>query len=114
MLHFSKIKLTVILGIILLGVVFSTPNLFPRDDVEKWPSWLPKTVISLGLDLQGGSHLLYEVDVAGLEKGKLASAVNDIRDKLRSAQPQIGYAAPPVVANGAITLKLLDPKTKTT
>jgi protein-export membrane protein SecD len=114
MLHFSKIKLTVILGIILLGVIFSIPNLFPRDDVEKWPSWMPKTVISLGLDLQGGSHLLYEVDIAGLENGKLASAVKSIRDKLRSAQPPIGYVAPPVVANGAITLKLLDPKTKTT
>jgi protein-export membrane protein SecD len=108
MLHFSKLKLTVILGIIVLGVIFSIPNLFPRDDVEKWPSWLPKTVVSLGLDLQGGSHLLYEVDIADLEKERLNDAVNDIRSKFNSARPAIGYLNLGV-ANNAVQLKIRNP-----
>jgi protein-export membrane protein SecD len=107
MLHFSKIKLTVILGIILLGVIFSLPNLFPRDDVEKWPSFLPKTVVSLGLDLQGGSHLLYEVDMADLMKDRLDSVVNDVRSKLTSGPTRIGYVNLGV-SNGAVSLKLRD------
>ncbi|HVZ01947.1 MAG TPA: protein translocase subunit SecD [Dongiaceae bacterium] len=107
MLHFSKLKLTVILGIILLGIVFSLPNLFPRDDVEKWPSWMPRTVVSLGLDLQGGSHLLYEVDTVSLVKDRLDSVVNDIRSKLTSGATRIGYVNLGV-SNGAVSLKLRD------
>jgi len=107
MLQFSKTKLTVILGIILLGVIFSIPNLFPRDDVEKWPSWMPKTVISLGLDLQGGSHLLYEVDTVSLVKDRLDSVVNDIRSKLTSGATRIGYVNLGI-SNGAVSLKLRD------
>jgi protein-export membrane protein SecD len=107
MLHFSKIKLSIILGIILLGIIFSLPNVFPRDDVEKWPSWMPKTVVSLGLDLQGGSHLLYEVDTAGLVKDRLDSVVNDIRSKLTSGATRIGYVNLGI-NNGAVGLKLRD------
>ena len=44
-------------------IVFLLPNFFPRASVEKWPSWLPNQQINLCLDLQGGSHLLLEVDV---------------------------------------------------
>src|SRR3569833_663384 len=105
MLHFSKIKLTVILGIILLGVIFSIPNLFPRDDVEKWPSRMPKTVVSLGLDLQGGSHLLYEADTASLVTDRLDSALNDIRSKLNAGPTRVGYLNPGV-SDGAVHIKI--------
>jgi preprotein translocase subunit SecD len=107
MLQFSRLKLTVILGIILLGVIFSVPNLFPRDKVENWPSWVPKTVVSLGLDLQGGSHLLYEVDTVSLVKDRLDSVVNDIRSKLTSGPTRVGYVNLGV-SGGAVSLKLRD------
>ncbi|HVT51599.1 MAG TPA: protein translocase subunit SecD [Dongiaceae bacterium] len=107
MLHFSKLKLTIILGIILLGAIFSAPNLFPRADVENWPSWMPKTVVSLGLDLQGGSHLLYEVDMADLVKSRMDDAVNDIRAKFNNAQPKIGYLNLGV-SNNAVQVKIRD------
>jgi protein-export membrane protein SecD len=107
MMNFSKWKITVILGIVLLGIVFCAPNLFPRDEVDAWPNWLPKTVISLGLDLQGGSHLLYEVDMAGLVKERQETAVDEIRTKLTSGPTRIGYLNLGV-ANGDVTLKLRD------
>jgi protein-export membrane protein SecD len=108
MLHFSKLRIAIILGIILLGVLFAAPNLIARDKLDSLPGWVPKTVVSLGLDLQGGSHLLYEVDTKGLVTSRLESAVNDIRDKLNGAQPRIGYLNLGV-ANGAVSLKLRDP-----
>jgi protein-export membrane protein SecD len=111
MLQFSKFKVTIILGIILLGIVFSAPNLVPRDKLDTLPSWVPKTVVSLGLDLQGGSHLLYETDTTEWLKERLESVVDDIRTKFGSAQPRIGYvdlAANP--GEAAVRLKLRDPK----
>ena len=32
--------------------------------VEQWPSWMPSSLVNLGLDLRGGAHLLAEVKVA--------------------------------------------------
>ena len=73
MLRFSTWKVAVILGICVLGAVLSLPNLFPRDEMERLPSWLPHQQINLGLDLQGGSHLLLEVDLhAVTEDGSTA------------------------------------------
>jgi SecD/SecF fusion protein len=47
------------------------------------PSWLPKNQVNLGLDLQGGSHLLLEVDLNALEAERLESLVDSIRVALR-------------------------------
>ena len=107
MLQFSKLKVTIILGIVLLGIVFSAPNLIPRDKLDALPGWVPKTVISLGLDLQGGSHLLYEVDTAKYLEEHLNAVVDDVRDKLSQAQPRIGYIDLGV-KNGAVTVKVRD------
>jgi protein-export membrane protein SecD len=108
MLQFSKFKVTFILGIILLGIFFSAPNLVPEDKLEHLPSWLPKTVISLGLDLQGGSHLLYEVDTTKFLKERLEAVENDIRDKLTKGTTKFGYVNLDT-SNGVVSLTLRDP-----
>jgi len=111
MLQFSKFKVTIILGIILLGIIFSAPNLVPRDTLDSLPSWMPKTVVSLGLDLQGGSHLLYETDTTEWLRERLDAVVDDIRIKFGAEQPRIGYVeltADP--ANAAVHVKLRDAK----
>ena len=44
---------------------------------------LPKVTdrpFNLGLDLQGGSHLVYEADVSGIAEGDRASALEAARD----------------------------------
>src|ERR1700754_2599017 len=106
MLQFSKFKVTIILGIILLGIIFSAPNLVSQERLDSLPSWMPKTVVSLGLDLQGGSHLLYEVDTKALQTERLQSVVDDLRIQLRQAN--IGYTNLGV-QNQVVTVKLLDP-----
>ena len=64
MLRFSSWTIGSIVAICIAGVVFSLPNLFPRAQMDRMPDWLPHQQINLGLDLQGGSHLLLEVGEA--------------------------------------------------
>ena len=61
------------------------------------PSWLPAHPIVLGLDLQGGAHLLMEVDKAALTKSQVDQLRDDVRAKLREGRIPIsgGVAVQP-------------------
>ncbi|MFL1406526.1 protein translocase subunit SecD [Marinobacter sp. M1N3S26] len=48
--------------VIVLGLLSAIPNLLPASLAERVPAWYLDNTVSLGLDLQGGSHLLLEVD----------------------------------------------------
>ena len=65
MLQFSKLKIFTIISFIIFGFIFFLPNVFKSE-----VSFLPKKVV-LGLDLQGGSYLLLEVNSKPLFKDKL-------------------------------------------
>ena len=82
MLAFSRWKIGLVVASVLFGVVFTLPNLLP---VGVLPSWAPSQRLNLGLDLQGGSYLLYEVDTAALQKERLTNLVEDVRTRLRAA-----------------------------
>ena len=60
MLFFSKWKITFILGALLLGLFFALPNALSPELREKLPAPFQRT-LNLGLDLQGGAHMLLEV-----------------------------------------------------
>src|SRR5436305_685042 len=62
MLHFQTWKIVVIVVVCAFGVIFSLPNLFSAETLDKLPGFVPKQQVNLGLDLRGGSHLLLEVD----------------------------------------------------
>lgn len=71
MLNFPLWKKLLIFGILLTGALGALPNAFPEDKVASndWPGFLPSGQINLGLDLQGGSHVVLEVDMdAALER----------------------------------------------
>ena len=106
MLRFPSWKIALILGICLVGFVLSLPNLFPREQMQRLPDWLPHEQINLGLDLQGGSHLLLEVDIRAVVEERLETLVDDIRSILRPAR--IGYRGLGVRGDAA-TLTLTDP-----
>jgi preprotein translocase subunit SecD len=53
---------------------------------EALPSWLPNKQVSLGLDLQGGSHLLLEVDSSTVIREYLEAMQDSIRLELRKAR----------------------------
>ncbi|MGA7674502.1 MAG: protein translocase subunit SecD [Rhizomicrobium sp.] len=81
----------VLVTIILLGgILIALPNALPDSVRAKMPGWLPHNTVSLGLDLQGGSYVLLEVELDEVMKDRLESTLGDIRRALRKAH--IGYA----------------------
>jgi SecD/SecF fusion protein len=89
MLHFTRLKSITIWMVVLLGVVVALPNLLPQSTLASMPGWFPTRQMTLGLDLQGGSHILLQVDREGLIKDRLETARDDVRIALRDAR--IGY-----------------------
>lgn len=89
MLHFPRWKVILILIISVVGILYALPNLFPKDDLKNVPEWLPHKQINLGLDLQGGSHLLLQVDTKAVIEERVKAIRGDVRQALRDAR--IGY-----------------------
>jgi preprotein translocase subunit SecD len=89
MLYFSRWKALAILAIAFLVCFAAVPNLFPESVVERWPKWAQRHIV-LGLDLQGGSHILLEVDANAVRQEKVESLRDDVRRVLRDAR--IGYS----------------------
>ncbi|MGD0434485.1 MAG: protein translocase subunit SecD, partial [Acetobacteraceae bacterium] len=78
MMYFSRLKAAAILGVCLLGLLVSLPNVLPAP-----ASWMPWRTVHLGLDLKGGSYLLMEVDMKAVIKERLDGLVDGIRQALR-------------------------------
>ncbi|MFZ0425400.1 MAG: protein translocase subunit SecD [Xanthobacteraceae bacterium] len=85
MLFFTRWKAAAILLTALAVCLFAVPNFFPERMVKNWPSWAQRHVV-LGLDLQGGSHLLLQVDAATVRKDQLLSINEDVLRVLRTAR----------------------------
>jgi preprotein translocase subunit SecD len=88
MLYFTRWRA---LGIILTALIVclcAVPNFFPEAQVKTWPAWAQRRLV-LGLDLQGGSYLLLEVDSNYVKKEKLDQVRDDARRVLR--ENRIGY-----------------------
>src|SRR3546814_6617046 len=89
MLQFPTWKIVLVVSICLLGVVYAMPNVFERDAFGEVPAGVPGRQINLGLDLQGGSSLLLQVDTAVVVRERLEAIVEIARRELRNAD--IGY-----------------------
>ena len=50
-----------------------------KDACSRWPKWAQRHIV-LGLDLQGGSHILLEVDINDVRKQKAESLRDDVRN----------------------------------
>ncbi|MEQ1954179.1 protein translocase subunit SecD [Mesorhizobium sp. CN2-181] len=74
--------------IVLAGILVALPNLFTQQQLAALPSWLPHKQVTLGLDLQGGSHLVLEVDADAVRKDRLRALLDQARDALRKDRVQ--------------------------
>ncbi len=88
MLYFTRWKALAIILTALVVCLFAVPNFFPQERVKTWPVWAQRHIV-LGLDLQGGSYLLLEVDSNYVKKEKLDQVRDEVRRVLRDAK--IGY-----------------------
>jgi len=101
MLRFERWKVVLCVLAILFGAVFSLPNALPA-----LPSFLPQQKLNLGLDLQGGSYLLLEVDVASLKAEKLTNLIEDTRTTLQSKQIVFSGLA---LSGDGVSVRITDP-----
>ena len=85
MLFFTRWKAAAILLTALVVCLFALPNFFSENVIRHWPSWAQRHIV-LGLDLQGGSHLLLEVDSAAVRKEQLQAINDDVLRVLRQAR----------------------------
>ena len=85
MLFFTRWKAAAILLTALVVCLCALPNFFSEDVIRHWPSWAQRHIV-LGLDLQGGSHLLLEVDSAAVRKEQLQAINDDVLRVLRQAR----------------------------
>ncbi len=103
-------KRILIIGAVVLSVLFSAPNFVPKESREQIlgavPSWLPYKTVNLGLDLQGGSHILLQVDLASVTKQRSEDLVASLRPALRDQK--IGYKRLAVLPNGGIRVQMRD------
>ena len=127
-LHTPLWKRILIWAVVALGVGMAVPNLFygqveTRNDAVAamataaedgqavtpemqaaagtWPSWLPSSLVNLGLDLRGGAHLLAEVKLSDVYKQRMDALWPEARDVLREIRDTVGpvrrEASPPDV-----------------
>lgn len=112
MLQVDLWKRIVIWLFVALGLVFALPNAFysrveghndaasaidagfaseaQEISYSAWPSWMPSSLVNLGLDLRGGAHLLAEVRVEDVHKARLEGMWPEVRDLLRGERAAIG------------------------
>ncbi len=60
---------------------------------------VPEKSINLGLDLQGGAHLIYQADVGGIDFNERGIAVEGVRDVIERRVNGLGVAEPIVQTN---------------
>src|SRR5436305_9480946 len=85
MLYFTRWKALAIILTALVVCLCAVPNFFPESTVKGWPSWAQRRLV-LGLDLQGGSYLLLEVDGNSVKRDRLNAVRDDARKVLRDAR----------------------------
>lgn len=118
MFGYPKWRAWTVIVVSVLGLFFALPNFLPKDYYEKNVSesmkrwWRPMT---LGLDLQGGSHLLLEVKMDALVKERLNSLADDVRSSLGAEKitDKIKYKDLSVGNDGTLRVKILDASKKT-
>jgi len=108
---FNRKKLPLILGLIVILTIFSfladwhTTSLDGKSEALAVPQWVPgaswwnKFDYHLGLDLKGGTHLVYQADTSKIESKDRESSVEGVRDVIERRVNAFGVSEPVVQTN---------------
>jgi protein-export membrane protein SecD len=107
MLNFPRWKALSILFAVVLGIIFTLPNIVSHDTWQRLPLVNGLKPLVLGLDLQGGSHVLLEVDRNELEGQLAKQLIADIRQTLR--EQKITYTGLGRVNKG-VSVRITNPE----
>ncbi len=72
-----------------MAAIYALPNMVPLSWLDKFPSFLPNRPMTLGLDLQGGAHLVLDVKTEDVLRHAYENMEDDIRAVARDNN--IGY-----------------------
>ena len=106
MLHITRWRTLSIIAAVLLAVIMALPNVLPADMQAKLKQWNLRPV-TLGLDLQGGSNVLLEVDRPDLYDKLTRQLSSDVRNAMRDAK--IGYSGL-TRADGEVRVRVTKPE----
>ncbi|MDQ0512314.1 protein translocase subunit SecD [Ancylobacter amanitiformis] len=106
MLYFSKWKALAILAVSAIICLMIVPSLLSTSAYDSLPHVLQRKIV-LGLDLQGGSYIVLQVEAADLRKARLEQLRDDARRVLRDAK--IGYSGLNIQGD-AVQVRLRDPQ----
>jgi len=115
MLRYSRGKIAAILLLAFAGFYFAAPSLMSPETRASIranapgfiPGWLiPSQAIVLGLDLQGGSHVLLEVDSGAVVKTQINTLRDDMRRVLRDEK--VALAGGIAVLPRGVTVRIAD------
>ncbi|MEE2860719.1 MAG: protein translocase subunit SecD [Paracoccus sp. (in: a-proteobacteria)] len=132
MLQIDRWKRILIIGICLLGLLYALPNAFysrveaHNDAVARieatgvetpelaaardgWPSWMPNSLVNLGLDLRGGAHLLGEVQVEQVYKARMDSLWPELRRALAAERETVGAIRRVPSPEGTLAIEIGNP-----
>jgi preprotein translocase subunit SecD len=104
----TRIYLTGLLVAVALVLLVPSLNLGLPD---WWKDYLPTTSIQLGLDLQGGTHLLMEVKLEDAVDTALTRRGDDLKRELKSNKLDVDEIS--TATGGALTIKLKTPDERT-
>ncbi len=133
MLHFSPVKKAMILLTVLFGILLALPNFFadrvkPSNDAEvriaqalkaggraaprdietagQWPGLMPDSLLRLGLDLQGGAHVLVSAEMDAVFQKRMDTLASDVRRVLRESEGGNIKRGKPVVKQDSVTVRI--------
>lgn len=115
MLRYSRGKIAAIILLAFAGFYFAAPSLMSPETRASIranapgfiPAWLiPHQAIVLGLDLQGGSHVLLEVDSSAVIKTQINTLRDDMRRILR--EEKVSLAGGLAVLPRGVTVRIAD------
>ncbi|NOD34270.1 MULTISPECIES: protein translocase subunit SecD [unclassified Ruegeria] len=85
-----------------------TPEL--QAQAAEWPTWLPSSLVNLGLDLRGGAHLLAEVRVQDVYESRMEAMWPEVRDALRDERATVGTIRRQESAPDEIRVRISQPE----
>jgi preprotein translocase subunit SecD len=102
MFYISRWKITAILATTLFVCLCGFPNFLSEKTLQSLPTWAQRHIV-LGLDLQGGSHILLEVDSNAVRKEKIETLRDDVRRIVR--ENRLGSPAAAVVRGSSVEFR---------
>lgn len=105
-----KIRIAITAVVCLAAFYFLIPTFF-SDIPSPWNQYLPKEKIHLGLDLQGGMHLVLEIDTDKALEAMMERTSNDLKESLM--ENKVRFRNVEKAKGATISLELTDSAGKT-